>query len=246
MMDRITEKNRNDWNLYSAEYMRRTQSPETLKAIMKDPACSFVPEVWEIIRDHYPSFSGLNICVPSCGDCHAVYSFAILGAHITACDFSENQLNAAMQSAQRMRIADRIRFVCTDTMALDQIPDQTFDMVYTSRGVFVWLNNLKSMFQNVYRVLKPQGSYVGCDIHPFRRPFDEEGIPVKSYDATGPFEDQWHVNFHWRTADLLNAVIASQLRLDRIAEITDSKDSLPLFPKWLCFCAHKEACIESS
>lgn len=30
------------------------------------------------------------------------------------------------------------------------------------------------MFRNRYRVLKEGGIYIGCDVHPFQRPFDGE------------------------------------------------------------------------
>lgn len=236
-MDRITKRNRDDWNRYSAEYMKNTQSEEQLQRILADSACAFVPEAWNAINQRFPSLSGRKICVPSCGDCHAVYAFALLGASVTACDISENQLAAAKKSAQRLGIDHAIRFVCADTMALENVPDNTFDLVYTSRGVFVWLNDLSSMFWHVYRILKEGGWYIGCDIHPFQRPFDDNLTLVKPYDAVGPIENEWNVNFHWRVSDLLNPVISSGLVLKQITEITE-KDN-PILPKWLCFCAQK-------
>ena len=237
-MDRITKKNRDDWNRFSAEYMKNTQSEERLHEILADPACAFVPEVWDAICQRFHSLSGRMICVPSCGDCHAVYAFALLGASVTACDISENQISAAQQSAQRLGIHNSIRFVCADTMSLENVPDNSFDLVYTSRGVFVWLNDLPSMFRQVVRVLKEGGWYIGCDIHPFQRPFDESMAPMKPYDAVGPIENEWNVNFHWRMSDLLNSVISSRLALKQVVEITEKGNSI--LPKWLCLCAQKD------
>ena len=237
-MNRITKKNRDDWNRFSSKYMEETQSEECLMKIISAPESAFVPELWDLLNQHFPSFFNLRICVPSCGDCHAVYAFAILGASVTACDLSENQLSAAAESALRLGISNQIRFICTDTMTLESVPDDSFDLVYTSRGVFVWLNDLEAMFRNVYRVLKRGGWYVGCDIHPFRRPFDENSIPVKPYDATGPIENEWNVNFHWRVSDLLNPVISSGLVLKKVIEMTEKDD--PILPKWLCFSAQKD------
>lgn len=236
-MDRATKKNRDDWNRFSAEYMKNTQSDEKLGAILRDPAYAFVPEAWRAISQRFPTLSGRKICVPSCGDCHAVYAFALMGAFVTACDLSENQIAAAQRSAQRLGIDPMIRFVCADTMSLEAVPDQSFDLVYTSRGVFVWLNDLHAMFRQVYRVLIRNGWYIGCDIHPFRRPFDEHHSLVKPYDAVGPIEDEWNVNYHWRVSDLLNPVMSSRLVLKYVTEITEGDD--PMLPKWLCFCAQK-------
>ena len=192
-----------------------------------------------MIEKCFPVLSGVQICVPSCGDCHAVYAFALLGAFVTASDISESQLAAAEKSAEALGIRDRIRFICTDTMTLDHIPDGSFDLVYTSRGVFVWLYDLEAMFHSVFRVLKSGGRFICCDIHPFRRPFDESGALHKSYDEIGPLENEWNVNFHWRVSDLVNTVISSGLILSQVIEITEKDDPLPLLPKWLCLSARK-------
>lgn len=258
-MNRVLEKNKNDWELYSPEYMRSRQSDEELNALVKDPYKAFERMAWKQVEKYYPIINGRKICVPSSGDNHAVFSFALLGAEVYSCDISENQLAASECSAKKIGVSDRIKFVCTDTMTLDNIPDGYFDLVYTSNGVYVWLNDLDAMFRSVHRVLKNGGVYIGCDVHPFLRPFDDGTKIVKTYDDVGPIEDEWHINFHWRIHDILNAIINSGLSLKYIDEIIpdnnivlkpyhsnqaiEEENSISpanALPKWICAVGQKQ------
>ena len=47
---------------------------------------------------------------------------------------------------------------------------------------------------------------------------------IKPYDATGPFEDEETVCFHWRLQDIMNAVMDSGMRLEHLQEMFDEKD----------------------
>jgi len=62
------------------------------------------------------------------------------------------------------------------------------------------------------------------DIHPFLRPFDIQLNIEKPYDATGPFENGADVRFHWRIADIMNAMIGSCLRIEQVEELFAEKD----------------------
>ena len=76
------------------------------------------------------------------------------------------------------------------------------------------------MYNNIQRVLKPNGTYIMFDIHPFLRPFGivaRETLTVqKPYDLTGPFGEV--PTYKWRMQDILNAIISSNLTVRRIEE----------------------------
>ncbi|WP_284238752.1 hypothetical protein [Paenibacillus glycanilyticus] len=59
------------------------------------------------------------------------------------------------------------------------------------------------------------------DIHPFMRPFGvqagEAATVVKPYDLTGPFGEV--PTYKWRMQDIMNAMITSNLRVQRIEEM---------------------------
>lgn len=230
---RIAEKNRRDWNGYAGEWAKRNHSDEMLSPVLRDPAKAFHPAVWSLLRKNFSDWSTKRICVPSSGDNLAVFAFALLGASVTSCDISENQLSNAKKIADREGIGHSIEWIRTDSMKLDGVADGAYDLVYTSNGVHVWLDDLKAMYQNVYRILKPGGWDVIFEKHPFTRPFDEVGNPVKSYDSIGPFEDEYSVNFHWRMQDIFNAVMDAGIRLCHLEEMCEEKDS-PGLPEWFC------------
>ncbi len=130
----------------------------------------------------------------------------------------------AKKVADREGLGDVIEFICADTMKLEGIRDNEYDLVYTSNGVHVWLNDLPSMYENVSRILKTGGLNIVYEIHPYLRPFNGELEVIKPYDATGPFEDEDTVNFHWRLQDILNAVMHSGIHLEHFEEMFDEKN----------------------
>lgn len=220
----VVEKNKKDWNAYAEKYDRFHHDEKFIRPLMSDPSRAFHKKVWEMLQHYMPEINGKRICVPSSGDNMAVFAFALMGAYVTSCDISENQLMYAQRIADREGLADRIEFVCADTMTLAEIEDSAYDMVYTSNGVHVWLNNLPSMYQNIYRILKPEGVSMMFDIHPFLRPFGDSLQIKKPYDRTGPFEDETTVNFHWRVQDIMNAILDSGIQLLHMEEMFAEKD----------------------
>ncbi|MDO4317842.1 MAG: class I SAM-dependent methyltransferase [Lachnospiraceae bacterium] len=229
--NRIVEKNKQSWDDFSELHMKYNHSEKILRPILDDPAEAFPRPVWEQLRRFVPELRGKRVCVPSSGDNLAVYAFALLGAVVTSCDISEKQLEAARRTAERIGLGETVRFVCADTMRLEGLEDEAYDLVYTSNGVHVWLNDLPAMYRSVYRILKPGGISLWYDVHPFTRPFDDRMKVIKPYDLTGPFEDEYNVNFLWRVQDLLNAVMDAGLLLAHIEEIMPEKDDK--HPFWI-------------
>ena len=222
--NRIVLKNRQDWEQYSAKYLEYHHHDRLIQPIVQDPSKACHATVWKLLNQYAGSFSGLHICVPSSGDNHAVFAFALLGAEVTSCDISENQLRGGQSMACRLGIEDRIRFVQSDTMALESLCDAYFDMVYTSNGVHVWLNDLPAMYRNIHRSLKPGGLNVLSEIHPFQRPFGQNLQIKQPSDDIGPHEDEYTINFSWRIQDFINAITGAGLRIEEMAEMFDEKN----------------------
>lgn len=223
-MTDIVEKNRLDWEKYSEKYQAFNLSDTILARLKKSPESAFDPAVLAMIGKYMPELRGKRVCVPSSGDNNAVLAFALLGARVTSCDISENQLAAAKTAAEKLGLGERVTFQQEDTMKLSGVPDSEYDFVYTSNGVHVWLNDLPSMYRNVSRVLKPGGVYIMYELHPFQRPFGEGMKVVKPYDMTGPFEDETTVNFAWRIQDIVNPMLDAGISLLHMEEIMPEPD----------------------
>lgn len=228
----VVEKNKRDWNEYAECWSQLNHAEEVLRPILENPSKAFHQATWKLIQKYCPDLKGKQVCVPSSGDNHAVFAFALLGAHVTSCDISENQLSYAEKIAGREGLSGSIDFICADTMKLEGLPNDTYDLVFTSNGVHVWLDDLPSMYRNIYRVLKPGGINILYEIHPYMRPFNDDLKLIKPYDCTGPFENENTVNFHWRLQDILNAIMDSGIHLLHIEEMFAEKDyDFPFFIK---------------
>lgn len=231
-MTDIVEKNRQDWEKYSEKYMAFHLSDPMLERLKARPERAFDPAVWAMLKKYLPELKNQLVCVPSSGDNHAALAFALMGARVTSCDIAKNQLLAAERASNKLGLQDRLVFQQEDTMRLAGVPGEAFDLVYTSNGVHVWLNDLPAMYRNIHRILKPGGLYVMYELHPFQRPFGEGLRAVKPYDSTGPFEDETTVNFAWRIQDIVNAMLDAGVRLLHMEEIMPKPDyERPFFVK---------------
>ena len=209
------------WNEDSDTYFKNSNTE--MRKLIADPAWAFPLPVMDMIRREFGDLKGKRVLVPSSGDNAAVFAFHLMGADVTSADISEKQLSNAK------KIADtygwNIPFVCDDSMELSKFGDNEFDLVYTSNGVHVWINDLRKMYENFYRVLKPAGKYIMFETHPFIRPMGNDGVPVlsvrKPYEQTDQSDDVQ--NFGWRIMDLFNAVIKSGFSVTHMEEFHPQK-----------------------
>ena len=73
-------KNKQSWNDGATKYSAALHSDTFMKRIIDNPANAFHHTTWELIQTYVPNLQGKKICVPSSGDNHAVFAFAMLGA----------------------------------------------------------------------------------------------------------------------------------------------------------------------
>lgn len=203
------------WNKTSdADWYQSLRTDEKIAELVKEPASAFHPAVYGLIKKYITDLHGRKVLLPSSGDNHAAFAFALMGAQVTSSDISERQLEHAQEIADKLSLD--ICFVCDDTMQLSNIEDNTYDLIYTSNGTHTWIKDLVSMYQNIYRVLKPAGLSIMYDIHPFNRPFTGEPWEapqvIKSYQETMP-------HCHWRVQDLVNAMTEAQLTIKEMQEL---------------------------
>ncbi len=161
------------------------------------------------------------MCIIGSGDNLAAYAFAGLGAEVTSTDISEERLKLSARRAEKLGLS--IDFVRADAASLEFAGDSTFDLVCSTNGFFVWIADVAGVFREVSRILKPGGSYVFYDIHPFMRPWKDQVSPIemeKSYWETGPFRvsEEESYEFHWTLSDLLNPLWEAGLTITRIVE----------------------------
>lgn len=203
------------WNSTAdSDWYRSLRTDDRLAALVADPSSAFHPGVFNLIQRCIPDPRGKKVLLPSSGDNHAAFAFALLGAQVTSADISEQQIAHAQRLSALLGLD--MQFVCDDTTQLSLIQDNQFDLVYTSNGTHSWIDRIDLMYQNIFRVLKPGGYSIMFDVHPYTRPFScqawESPQIIKPYAETLP-------HCHWRMQDLCNAMTSAQLRIVQMAEL---------------------------
>ena len=229
MNDTHITRVREEWlDIADSDWYMSYRKEDVIREILQSPQKAFHKKTWEVLCSSIPCFKNKKILIPSSGDNRAVFAFATLGADVISCDICEKQLQYAKEIADRNNL--NIQFCVQDTMKLSDIGSEEYDLVYTSEGVHVWINQLPEMYKNIARVLKKDGFYINYEIHPFARPFayedgkpkEKEVVVLKDYEMTGPLEDG--ITYHWRLQDILNAICDSGLMICRLEEMHDERD----------------------
>ena len=219
------------WNEGSDNWCARYASTKILDQVVQDPWVAFPRTIRQEIQARFPSLAGKRVLVPSSGDNIAVFAFHLLGAQVVSTDFSQKQLDNAKRIADARRWT--ISFLRQNSMELADIPKGTFDLVYASNGVHVWISRLDQMYAAFYRALREGGSCLFFETHPFIRPFDSGGPEIKvkkDYDDTAAFGDP--PNYHWRVQDLINHFVGAGFRLEGMEEFHGERSELPNYSWW--------------
>lgn len=102
-------------------------------------------------------------------------SWARLGATVTGADFSPAAIRLGRGLADDLGFPDA-RFIESNLYDLPSNLDETFDVVYTSRGVLGWLPDVKAWARVVAHFVKPGGIFYISEIHPVAQVFENEGV----------------------------------------------------------------------
>ena len=216
-----------DWEHYKPDSPGRF---EDTAIVAKNPERAFPANLYPLIKKYMGDLKDKKVCVPSSGDNKAVFGFHMLGAKVTSCDVAENQLKNAKALADKYNW--NIEFICQDSMKLDKIKSGEYDLVYTSNGVHVWIDDLPGIYKNFHRVLKPGGYNIFFETHPVIRPYgwdNKDFKPIKLYEDVEPHGDD--LTYDWRTQDFVNAIASAGFTIKEMQEFHsiegDLDDYLP-------------------
>ena len=217
---------KNKWNDRSDEYYQDSLETGDYAAIIKNPKRAFPIELYPLLKKYVGDLRDKKVLVPSSGDNVGAFGFHLLGAKVTSCDIAENQIKNAKKIAEKYNFTG-IEFICQDSMKLDKIKDNEYDLVYTSNGVHVWIDDMPSMYKNFHRVLKPGGYNIFFETHPMSRPFDNSSYEVKIkklYEDVGPHDED--LTYGWRTQDFVNAVTSAGFVIKEMQEFHSLREDL--------------------
>ncbi len=122
--------------------------------------------------EELPNLSGKKVLHLMCHFGLDTLSLARLGATATGVDFSSEAIRLARELSEIAKIG--ATFVCSNIYDLPKKLRGSFDIVFTSGGVLVWLPNLEKWARIISDFLKPGGIFYIRDFHPFASIFDNE------------------------------------------------------------------------
>lgn len=98
-------------------------------------------------------------------------SWARLGAEVTGVDFSERAIEIARGLAAELGI--EARFVCANVLDLPSALAETFDVVFASYGILVWIPDVTRWANAAASFVAPGGFLYLADGHPLARAVEE-------------------------------------------------------------------------
>ena len=116
--------------------------------------------------------SGKSLLHLQCHFGQDTLSWARLGAKVTGMDISDESIALAESLAEELGID--ARFVRSDLYDLPRQLTGSFDVVFTSLGVIIWLPDLARWAEVIDHFLKPGGTFFILEFHPAAGIFDDE------------------------------------------------------------------------
>jgi SAM-dependent methyltransferase len=151
-------------------------------------------------------------------------SWARRGAVVTGVDLSEQNIAFARRFAGQVGLTAPL--ICCDVLDLDDVLEETFDVVFASYGVFCWIDDLDRWMAAAANRLEPGGLFFYVDGHPALWPYNDAGeleysyfhvaAPLVSEFAEGT--DLTIYEWQWTVADIVNAAIRAGLRIEELGE----------------------------
>ena len=120
--------NRTAWDTYQADYMRFNlkERPDFFK-LLGSGDVMLDDDVVELAGD----VAGLDLLDTCCAsDAMQAFSWANLGARVTACDIAPTAIEIARQNALRLKLD--VKFHVADAQTLDPISDESQDLVFAT------------------------------------------------------------------------------------------------------------------
>lgn len=115
-------------------------------------------------------------------------SLGRLGAKATGVDLSDVAIKEAKALAKKTGIDTS--FVCSDIYDLPNHLQVQFDVVFSSYGTIGWLPDLDKWAEVIAYYLKPGGSFIFAEFHPFVWMFDDDFKEITyRYFNFGPLEE---------------------------------------------------------
>ncbi len=159
-------------------------------------------------------------------------SLAREGAEVLGVDISDASIQKAQELAHELEIP--ARFIRSNVYDIEDVLDETFDIVYVSYGAINWLDDLDKWAKLISRCLKPNGIFYMVEFHPFIYTLNDEfeirdsyfkskaleTVVEKSYTDKSEVSNKnlKHIEWHHSLSEVLNSLISNGMRIEFLNE----------------------------
>jgi SAM-dependent methyltransferase len=164
-------------------------------------------------------------------------SWARLGAVVTGVDISDAAITQARTLAMEAGLS--ARFLQCELYALPDVLDAQFDIVFASYGALCWLPDLTRWAEVAARYMRPGGTFLLVETHPFAMMLDatsEDGLSFRTHgsyfhtaepqaeavhglpDDTGASAPQSVYIWRYSLGEVVTALIQAGLRIEHLRE----------------------------
>jgi 2-polyprenyl-3-methyl-5-hydroxy-6-metoxy-1,4-benzoquinol methylase len=112
--------------------------------------------------------------------------FGLLGARVTVVDLVEGQLEGDVTAAAHYGY--EVNTICADMRDLSQIGEGCFNLVFQAPSM-AYIPDVRPVYAEVFRVLKPKGIYRVCFTNPATEFVDWNSWDGEGYRMTKPYSE---------------------------------------------------------
>ena len=182
---------------------------------------------------------GKKVIDIGCGEGRFSRLLSEQSATVTGIDLTEPLIERARELG-----SDKETYLQGDAENLEGVGDETFDLA-VSYIVLVDLLDYRRSIQEAYRILRPGGRFVVCNVHPMRTASiniagwirDQRRklfYPVDNYTDEGPREFMWwgkpFINMHRTLSSYVTAFLEAGFVLEGLHEPIPSEEQLAEHP----------------
>ena len=185
--------------------------------------------------------SGKKLIDIGCGEGRFCRLLSDLGAEVTGVDLTEALIERAREVGSK-----RETYLLGDAEDLEGVADDGFDLA-VSYVVLVDLVDYRRSIREAYRVLRPGGRFIVCNIHPIRTAVKSTDgwisdrsrklfYPVDNYTEEGEREFLWwsgpFINMHRTLSSYVSAFLDAGFVLEALQEPIPSEEQLAEHPNF--------------
>lgn len=151
--------------------------------------------------------------------------FGLLGARVTVVDLVEGQLEGDATAAAHYGY--EVATVCADMRDLSCLGEEAFDLVYQAPSM-AYIPDVRLVYKEVSRVLKPNGHYRVCFTNPATEFVDWDSWDGKGYRITKPYCDrieqssedgsQGSIQFRHSMANIFNGLTEAGFSIQQVED----------------------------